>query len=107
VPSIDSDSNYATFINVFICEPPDQAEVVRLNVEIIERVARRAPGFLSATVHRSIDGTRVFNYLQWETTQHLADMQRSSAFREIAAGFAGLIEFEPHECDIAHIRDSN
>jgi len=36
-----------------------------------------APGFVSASIHRSTDGTRVFNYLQWETAEHLAAMQSS------------------------------
>jgi hypothetical protein len=29
-------------------------------------------------------------------------MQRSTQFHEIARGFAGLIEFDPHEVEIVH-----
>ena len=54
-------------------------------------------------MHRSTDGTRVFNYLQWESAEHLAAMQRSPEFQAIAGRFAGLIEFEPHECVVVHI----
>ena len=72
---------------------------------IVEQVAMRFPGFISASVHRSTDGTRVFNYLQWQTPEHLAAMQRSPEFQAVARRFAGLIEFEPHQCEIAHVAD--
>jgi quinol monooxygenase YgiN len=101
---IVSGSPYATFINTFRCAPENQDEVVRINVDIVEQVASRFPGFISAAVHRSTDGTRVFNYLQWESAEHLAAMQRSDEFRSIARQFAGLIEFEPHQCEVVHAR---
>jgi hypothetical protein len=33
-------------------------------------------------------------------------MQSSAAFRHLAVGFAGLIEFDPHEVTVAHTHDS-
>jgi quinol monooxygenase YgiN len=45
----------------------------------------------------------VFNYLQWESAEHLAEMQRSPEFQVMARRFAGLIEFEPHECEVVHV----
>jgi quinol monooxygenase YgiN len=105
VPEIRRDARYATFINIFRCRPPNQDEVVRINVDIVDQVASTFPGFVSASVHRSTDGTRVFNYLQWETAEHLAAMQRSPAFQAIARRFDGLIEFEPNECEVAHVAE--
>ena len=103
MPEIVRGAPHATFINTFRCEPSDQDEVVRINAEIIDRVAAASPGFISASVHRSTDGRRVFNYLQWESADHLAAMQRSLEFQAIARRFAGLIEFEPHECEVVHV----
>lgn len=103
MPEIVAGTSYATFINVFICEPGDQDDVVRINADIIDQVAARMPGFISASVHRSTDGTRVFNYLQWETAEHLADMQASPEFRELSRRFAGLITFDPHQCEVVHV----
>jgi quinol monooxygenase YgiN len=103
VPEIVSGSAHATFINTFRCEPSNQDEIVRINIDIIEQVASTFPGFISATVHRSTDGTRVFNYIQWESAEHLAAMQRTPEFQAIARRFAGLIEFEPHECEVVHV----
>jgi quinol monooxygenase YgiN len=103
MPEILSGAEYATFINIFRCEPSDQDQVVRINVDIVDQVASGFPGFVSAAVHRSADGTRVFNYLQWGSAQHLLAMQRSPEFQAIAHRFAGLIEFEPHECEVVHV----
>jgi quinol monooxygenase YgiN len=105
MPEIISGGEYATFINTFRCEPSDQDEVLRINVDIVEEVAKKAPGFISASIHRSMDGTRVVNYLQWESAEHLAAMQASSEFQAIARRFAGLIEFEPNECEVVLVRE--
>ena len=103
MPEIRGDVQFATFINTFRCQPADQDQVVQLNVDIVDHVASTFPGFISATVHRSTDGTRVFNYLQWESAEHLAAMQRSPEFQAIGRRFAGLIEFDPHQCEVVHI----
>jgi quinol monooxygenase YgiN len=106
MPEIVLGGPYATFINTFRCDPQNQAEVVRINVDIVDQVASSFPGFISASVHRSTDGTRIIIYLQWESAEHLAAMQRSEKFREIGREFAGLIEFDPHRCEVVHIRQT-
>jgi len=105
MPEIVSSAEYSTFINPFPCEPSDQDEVVRINVQIAEQVASRFPGFISASIHRSTDGTRVINYLQWESTEHLRAMQSSPDFEALAKRFVGLIEFDPHECQVVHVSE--
>jgi quinol monooxygenase YgiN len=42
-------------------------------------------------------------HLHWESAEHLAAMQRSPEFQAIARPFAGLIEFEPNECEVVHV----
>ena len=106
MPQIVTGGRYATFINVFRCRPSDQDEVARINIEIVEQVASKFPGFISASVHRSVDGSVVINYLQWESAELLGAVQRSSEFQAIARRFAGLIEFEPHQCEVAHVAEA-
>jgi quinol monooxygenase YgiN len=103
MPAITSGAEYATFINTFRCQASNQEEVVRINVDIIDQVASTFPGFISAAVHRSTDGTPFFNYLQWESAEHLAAIQRSPEFQAIGRRFAGLIEFEPHQCEVVYV----
>ena len=108
MPEIVSGATYATFINTFRCDPANQDEVVRINIDIVDQVASSSPGFIAAAVHRSTDGTRVVNYLQWESAAHLTAMQRSPEFQAIAPRFAGLIliEFDPHQCEIVHVAEA-
>lgn len=96
-------ADHATFINNFHCEPADQDEVVRINVDIVEQVASRFPGFVAAAVHRGSDGRLVTNYLQWETAEHLHAMQRSAEFRAVAQRLTGLVRFDAHECTVEHV----
>ncbi|MBO0830050.1 MAG: antibiotic biosynthesis monooxygenase [Streptosporangiales bacterium] len=100
---IRADGAYATSINTFRCHPSHQDEVVATNIDIVDQVASHFPGFISAAVHRSSDGTRVFDYLQWRSAEHLAAMQRSAEFQAVARRFAGLIEFEPRQCEVVHV----
>jgi Antibiotic biosynthesis monooxygenase len=44
------------------------------------------PGIISATLHRSKDGTRVVNYAQWKTSENwekLLEVGKSSYFAEM------------------------
>jgi quinol monooxygenase YgiN len=54
-----------TLINVFTVEPENQARLVDLLVEATEQVMRHIPGFVSANIHRGLDGRHVANYAQW------------------------------------------
>lgn len=54
-----------TQINVFTVEPGAQQPLIDYLVGAA-RVASEVPGWLSASLHRSLDGTRVVNYAQSE-----------------------------------------
>lgn len=64
---ISAESPILTFINVFSVEPANQQRLVELWQQATEHVMRHLPGFISANVHRSLDGTKGINYAQWET----------------------------------------
>jgi hypothetical protein len=48
---------------VFEVDPQNQHELARLLVEAVQLVSNM-PGWISASVHKSLDGTRVTNYAQ-------------------------------------------
>lgn len=66
-----------TLINVYEVAPERQAELARLLADVTERVMRRLPGFVSVSVHCSLDGTRVVNYAQWASREAFDQMLRS------------------------------
>lgn len=89
MPAIITGAEYATFINTFRCQPSNQEEVVRINVDIVEQVASTFPGFVSAAVHRSTDGTRVFNYLNGSLPSTSPRCSAHPSFRRSAAASPG------------------
>ena len=54
-----------TQINVFTVEPDRQQPLIDYLARAAE-VASEVPGWMSASLHRSLDGTRVVNYAQSE-----------------------------------------
>ncbi|HZO35617.1 MAG TPA: antibiotic biosynthesis monooxygenase family protein [Solirubrobacteraceae bacterium] len=58
----------ATLVNVIAVDPANQDELVREMVDGVANIASKAPGFVSAALHRSVDGTRVVNYVHWVDT---------------------------------------
>jgi len=48
-----------TLINVFTVEPANQERLLDLLARATETSVRHAPGFISASLHRGLDGTKV------------------------------------------------
>lgn len=65
--TIEKGSTLLTLINVFTVEPEKQQKLVTLLIEATEQTMQHLPGFVSANIHRSLDGKRVVNYVQWES----------------------------------------
>jgi quinol monooxygenase YgiN len=68
-------SKVVTFINVFTVEPGNQVKLVELLTHATERSVRHAPGFVSASLHRSLDGTKVTMYAQWRSIEDYEAMR--------------------------------
>jgi len=71
---ITANSNLCTLINVFTVSAERQQELVDVLVEVTEQIIKDLPGFVSANIHKSIDGVRVTNYVQWESQAALQNM---------------------------------
>jgi len=72
--TIATGTDLATLINVFTVTPESAQPLVDLLVEATEQVMRHRPGFVSAAIHVSLDGTRVVNYAQWSSREDFQAM---------------------------------
>lgn len=70
-----------TYVNVFHCKPEKQQALSAAIRKETEEVVRHMPGFVSANVHCSTDGTRVTNYAQWSELAAFEEHIRSEAGR--------------------------
>lgn len=95
MPTISKDAGLLTLINVFTVEPTRQTELVDLLIRATGDTVRRAAGFVSASLHRSLDGTMVAMYAQWRSREDYEVMRRNpvaSPYLERALTFA---RFQP------------
>src|SRR5271156_6513829 len=74
--TISATSDAVTLINVFTVEPANRRRLVELLTEATEVSVRRAPGFVSASLHRSTDGTKVTMYAQWRSIDDYQAMRQ-------------------------------
>ena len=80
--TIAKDNDVVTLINVFTVAPDDQQRLVDVLVDATQAVMRKQPGFVSANIHRSLDGTRVTNYAQWRTQEAFEAMLQNQEAAE-------------------------
>jgi heme-degrading monooxygenase HmoA len=75
--TIPTERDVVTLINVFTVAPADQQRLLDLLVETTVSVMNRLPGFVSANLHRSIDGTKVTNYPRWRSREDFEAMRQN------------------------------
>src|SRR3984885_7408064 len=68
MPLIQANTGIVTQINVFTVPQGGQQPLIDLLAESA-RFASTTPGWISANLHRSLDGTRVINYAQSESLE--------------------------------------
>lgn len=83
-----------TLINVYNCRPERQPELM-LALEGLTHAARLLPGFLSARLHRSLNGKHVVNYAEWESVEHWRAMVRHPSVQNWMERVVALATFEP------------
>ena len=88
-----------TVIVIFTVEPDRQQELIDVIAEYTETV-KQQPGFVSANIHKSIDGVKVANYAQWQSQ---ADYQNFVNNKEIQKQAGKLKEFSPPDLHIYEV----
>lgn len=107
MPHIRTDNQPVTQITVIESEPGKQAEALSLMTERAHFMARQ-PGFISISLHRSLDGRRLVNYIQWQSRDLLQSAHQSQEFRKEWGRFDQLTdEIDRHLYEVAHVMDSS
>lgn len=103
---IDTDNDTVTLVNVFTVDEADQETLVDRLVEATEGTMREMPGYVSANIHRSLDGERVVNYAQWESKEAFEAMLDDEAASEHMQEIAALTEFDATLYEVVYTDDS-
>jgi quinol monooxygenase YgiN len=105
VTHISTRGDVVTIINVFTVEPAKQDALVTLLTRATDETIRHMPGFISANIHRSVDGARVTNYAQWRSRADLEAMLRDpAAMPHLREATELATNVDPHVYEVAAVR---
>ncbi|MDY6784370.1 MAG: antibiotic biosynthesis monooxygenase [Cyanobacteriota bacterium] len=85
-----------THLAEFRMVPSNQPEMVKRTTAELDRAMDNSPGLISATFHRSLDGTRMFNYGQWESQEAFEAILKQPGFNPNQPYWEGLARNEFH-----------
>lgn len=92
--TISKHKSLVTLINVFTVQPAQQQLLLDLLVRATE-IVRLAPGFISASLHRGLDGTKVAMYAQWRSVEDYQAMRANPAPAPYLQQALEFAQFEP------------
>jgi len=105
MPNIHTDNQPVTQITIIDAEPDKQDEALAM-MTTRARLMAEQPGFVSISLHRSLDGRRIVNYIQWESRELLHSAHQSPAFRKAWREFDALTDqIDPHLYEVAEVLD--
>ena len=103
MPQIQVAQQPVTQITIIEAEPEKQAEALSLMAERA-RFMQQQPGFISISLHRSLDGRRIVNYIQWESRDLLRAAHQSREFRKAWGQFEQLTaDIDPNLYEVTQI----
>jgi len=93
---ISSANQVVTLINVFTVTPGNQQKLIDMLIEATQKTMKHVPGFVSASFHKSADGTRVANYAQWRRAEDFEAMLRDPRAAEHMKPILEIATYDAH-----------
>lgn len=104
---LSPDDEHVVLINTFVVQPHRSEELLELLSRATEEAILHLPGFVSANLHKSLDGTRVANYAQWRSVAALEMMYSNQQAQQHMKQAAALADsFEPILYTLRHARQA-
>ncbi len=86
MPVISLENKLSNVILIFEVDPKNQSALIEVGIENSQKVMEKKPGFISASFHKSYDGTSVVNYSQWENHKSYEDAINFLTLDEVQIG---------------------
>jgi quinol monooxygenase YgiN len=102
-PTISKGRVPVTLINVFTVKPGRQDELITLLKDVTERHVKHCKGFISASLHRGIDGKKVTMYAQWGSIDDCEVMRKDTASARVLEKSLQLGKLDPGIYEVAEI----
>jgi quinol monooxygenase YgiN len=101
--TISLNAKLVTLINVFSVDPENQQRLLELLARATETSVRHAPGFVSSSLHRGLDGTKVTMYAQWRSIEDYQAMRENPAPLPYLRQALEIAKFEPGMYEVVEI----
>jgi quinol monooxygenase YgiN len=92
-----------TLIYVFTVAPDNQQQLLELSARATETSVRHAPGFISSSLHRGLDETKVTMYAQWRSVEDSQAMRENPAPLPYLQQALAIARFEPGMYELVEI----
>jgi heme-degrading monooxygenase HmoA len=92
-----------TLINVFAVKPEQQDQLVRMLNEATQTTMRHITGFVSANIHKSLDGQRVVNYAQWRSKEDFEAMFKNPQATEHMKAITAIAAPDAHLYEVSEV----
>jgi quinol monooxygenase YgiN len=103
MPTISKGRKPLTLINVFTVAPEKQDELIALLSSVTEQNVRHHQGFVSASLHRSLDGKKVTMYAQWASVEDYESMRQNPGPAPALEKALKIASFDPGMYEVAEI----
>lgn len=90
-----SDADPVVLINVYRCDPEKQALLME-HLAVMVAAQHGAEGFISATLHRGLNGKTAAVYAVWRSRDDWKAMARSPEIAGAMEPIMAIATFEPH-----------
>lgn len=90
-----ADTAPVVLINVYRCEP-ERLDALMEHLTGMVRAQRELDGFISATLHRGLNGRVAAVHAVWRSRDHWKAMARHPSVNEAMEPIMAIATFEPH-----------
>jgi heme-degrading monooxygenase HmoA len=99
--TISKENKVVTLINIFTVAPENQQRLVDMLMQATEETMKDLPGFVSANIHKGLDGVRVANYAQWRSREDFEAMLKNPKAQVHMKPILEIAEVEGHLYEVA------
>jgi len=100
---IKPSTELATLINLFVVEPKNQDKLIEALKEGIETFVSRQPGYVSAGLHKGMDGRHALVYSQWRSPMDIEALLNNPEASEYFKRIREIAQIEPIVYEVSYI----
>lgn len=107
MPIVAKNNDVLVVIDIYSVELSRQQGLVDSLIDVVESVWKQQPGFVSASIHKSLDGGRVMNYAQWRSQEDYDAFVKNSSVQSAGAKLSEFHLLDSHVYQVVISKPEN